>query len=699
VGMAMTKTKSAALEKTRNIGIIAHIDAGKTTTTERILFYTGITHKLGNVDEGNTQMDWMVQEQERGITITSAATTCYWNGFQINIIDTPGHVDFTIEVERSLRVLDGAVGIFCGVGGVEPQSETVWRQADKYRVPRIAFINKMDRVGADFDRVVGMMEEKLHANPIAVQLPIGAEDAFRGAIDLISMKALVWDKDELGVGYSCGAIPKDSEHSAQVARDRMIEKLTDIDDELAEMYLTGNPLSSDQIIACLRRVCLAQRAIPVLCGASFRNRGVQPLLDAVVNYLPSPLDVPPVEGASVEDPSLKIIRKPDEKEALSALAFKIMNDPFVGQLAFVRVYSGQIEKGVAVSNSSKGKKEKISRLLRLHANQREDIDTLGAGGIGAIAGLKFTTTGDTLCDLEKQVVLETINFPEPVISVVIEPKTQADQDKLLDALKRLSLEDPSFRMSVHEDTGQTLISGMGELHLEIIVDRLVREFKVNANIGKPQVSYKESISKTARAEHRYEKQIGGKGQFGHVVLELRPRERGAGFNFKNEIRGEAIPKEFIPSIEEGSREAMDAGILANHHVVDVEVALLGGSFHEVDSSPLSFRVAANMATREALEKADCKLLEPVMSIEIVLPEEYVSQIIGDLNGRRGKILGMSERVGNKVIDGEVPLAQMFGYATELRSLSQGRATFSMEPARYEEVPSSISKQIIGNMTL
>ena len=699
MGMAMTKTKSAALEKTRNIGIIAHIDAGKTTTTERILFYTGITHKLGNVDEGNTQMDWMVQEQERGITITSAATTCYWNGFQINIIDTPGHVDFTIEVERSLRVLDGAVGIFCGVGGVEPQSETVWRQADKYRVPRIAFINKMDRVGADFDRVVGMMEEKLHANPIAVQLPIGAEDAFRGAIDLISMKALVWDKDELGVGYSCGAIPKDSEHSAQVARDRMIEKLTDIDDELAEMYLTGNPLSSDQIIACLRRVCLAQRAIPVLCGASFRNRGVQPLLDAVVNYLPSPLDVPPVEGASVEDPSLKIIRKPDEKEALSALAFKIMNDPFVGQLAFVRVYSGQIEKGVAVSNSSKGKKEKISRLLRLHANQREDIDTLGAGGIGAIAGLKFTTTGDTLCDLEKQVVLETINFPEPVISVVIEPKTQADQDKLLDALKRLSLEDPSFRMSVHEDTGQTLISGMGELHLEIIVDRLVREFKVNANIGKPQVSYKESISKTARAEHRYEKQIGGKGQFGHVVLELRPRERGAGFNFKNEIRGEAIPKEFIPSIEEGSREAMDAGILANHHVVDVEVALLGGSFHEVDSSPLSFRVAANMATREALEKADCKLLEPVMSIEIVLPEEYVSQIIGDLNGRRGKILGMSERVGNKVIDGEVPLAQMFGYATELRSLSQGRATFSMEPARYEEVPSSISKQIIGNMTL
>ena len=438
MGMAMTKTKSAALEKTRNIGIIAHIDAGKTTTTERILFYTGITHKLGNVDEGNTQMDWMVQEQERGITITSAATTCYWNGFQINIIDTPGHVDFTIEVERSLRVLDGAVGIFCGVGGVEPQSETVWRQADKYRVPRIAFINKMDRVGADFDRVVGMMEEKLHANPIAVQLPIGAEDAFRGAIDLISMKALVWDKDELGVGYSCGAIPKDSEHSAQVARDRMIEKLTDIDDELAEMYLTGNPLSSDQIIACLRRVCLAQRAIPVLCGASFRNRGVQPLLDAVVNYLPSPLDVPPVEGASVEDPSLKIIRKPDEKEALSALAFKIMNDPFVGQLAFVRVYSGQIEKGVAVSNSSKGKKEKISRLLRLHANQREDIDTLGAGGIGAIAGLKFTTTGDTLCDLEKQVVLETINFPEPVISVVIEPKTQADQDKLLDALKRLS---------------------------------------------------------------------------------------------------------------------------------------------------------------------------------------------------------------------------------------------------------------------
>jgi len=689
--MAAQKTKVSLLDKIRNIGIIAHIDAGKTTTTERILFYTGITHRIGNVDEGNTQMDWMVQEQERGITITSAATSCYWDDFQINIIDTPGHVDFTVEVERSLRVLDGAVGVFCGVGGVEPQSETVWRQADKYHVPRIAFINKLDRLGADFYRSVKMIRERLKANAIPVQIPIGKEDRFMGCVDLITQKALIWESDETGAKFLIKDIPAEMSAVASSAREEMIEAIADADDVFAETYLSGASLTEDDIIAALRRACLKLKAVPVLCGASFRNKGVQPLLDAIVRYLPSPLDVPPVEGVSVEDHSKAVGRKTSVDEALSALTFKIMADPFVGQLAFVRVYSGAIEKGKAVQNSTKNKKEKINRLLRMHANQKVDIDRLTAGSIGAIAGLKFSTTGDTLCDLTKPILLEQISFPEPVISVAIEPKTQADQEKLSEALRRLTIEDPSFRVLTDEDTGQTLIAGMGELHLDIIADRLVREFKVDANIGEPQVSYKETITKTVQVENRYEKQVGGKGQYGHVRLTVAPVERGAGTRFVNEIKGEAIPSVFIPFIEAGVREALETGALANNPVVDVEVRLTGGSFHEVDSTELAFKVASSLGIREALMKAGSALLEPVMSIEIILPEEYVSQIIGDLNSRRGKILGMDERAGNKVLRGEVPLSEMFGYATELRSLSQGRATFSMEPSHYEIVPSGISK--------
>lgn len=698
MGMAAPKSKPALLDKTRNIGIMAHIDAGKTTTTERILYYTGITHKIGNVDEGNTQMDWMVQEQERGITITSAATTCYWKEFQINIIDTPGHVDFTLEVERALRVLDGAVAVFCGVGGVEPQSETVWRQADKYKVPRIAYVNKMDRLGANFNDAVQSMKDRLNANPILLQLPIGSEDDFVGMIDLIANKALIWESDETGAQFESKEIPAEHQEAAAKGREQMIESLADINDEVAEKYLGGEELSEDDIISAVRQACLGLKGVPVLCGASFKNKGVQPLLDAIVRYLPSPLDIPPVQGTDLEGKET-LTRKADLAEPLSALAFKIVNDSYVGMLTYIRVYSGKVQKGVPIWNVGKKKKEKVGRLLRMHANQREDVDSIEAGGIGAIAGLKFTTTGDTLADQDNQIVLEEISFPEPVISVAIEPKTQADQDKLDEALKRMALEDPSFRTMSNEDTGQALIAGMGELHLEIITDRLLREFKVAANVGKPQVSYKETITKKVQVSKEYSKEAGGKTQFGHVVLEFEPRGRGEGFAFENKVKPETIPAEYIPAIEVGAKEALETGALANNPVVDVQVRLVGGSFNETDSTELAFKVAASMATREALEQAESALLEPMMKVEVVVPEDYVSQVIGDLNSRRGQVQGMGERVGNKVVKAMMPLAEMFGYATELRSLSQGRATFSMEPSHYEMVPPSISKTIIGNMTL
>lgn len=697
--MAVPKEKAAALENVRNIGIVAHIDAGKTTTTERVLFYTGTTHKIGNVDEGNTEMDWMVQEQERGITITSAATSCRWGDTQINIIDTPGHVDFTVEVERSLRVLDGVVGVFCGVGGVEPQSETVWRQADKYRVPRIAFINKLDRLGADFDRAVDMIRTRLKSNALKVQIPIGKEDDFVGCVDLLEMKALVWKGDHTGAKFEIEEIPEDLKERAKAARDELVEGLADVDDAIADAYLSGTNISKDDLIAALRKACLSLKAVPVFCGAAFKNKGVQPLLDGIVRYLPSPMDVPPIEGLVNLEDEKRESRKASIDEPLSALAFKIMSDPFVGQLAFVRVYSGILKKGSAVENTTKSRKEKIGRLVRMHANDREEIDEILAGNIGAVAGLKFTTTGDTLSDRESPIILETISFPEPVIAVAIEPKTQADQDKLAESLSKMMAEDPSFRVETDPETGQTIISGMGELHLEIITDRLMREFKVDANVGKPQVSYKETITRPSETEYKHEKQTGGKGQYGHVVIEVSPLECGAGFEFVNEIKGGTIPKEFIAAVEEGIRESLYSGVLASNPVVDLKVRLLGGSFHEVDSNELAFRVAASMAFREACLNAGPLLLEPLMKLEVVVPEEYMSQVIGDLNSRRGKVLGMDERAGNRVVHGEVPLAEMFGYATDLRSFTQGRATFTMEPSHYEGVPSNLSKQIVGDTTL
>lgn len=697
--MAVVREKLSALEKIRNIGIIAHIDAGKTTTTERILFYTGITHKLGNVDEGNTQMDWMVQEQERGITISSAATTCFWGDAQINIIDTPGHVDFTIEVERSLRVLDGAVGIFCGVNGVQPQSETVWRQADKYRVPRVAFVNKMDRLGANFEAAVESMRTRLNSNAIPVQLPIGKEDSFVGCVDLISMKALTWDSDETGALFKIEDIPENLKAEAIAAREQMIEALANVDDEIAESYLAGENISNDNIIGALRRGCLGLKLVPVLCGASFRNKGVQPLLDAIVRYLPSPLDIPAVEGVDPSNHDKKISRNASELEPLSALAFKILTDPFVGQLVYVRIYSGVLEKGMAVLNSAKQKKEKIQRLLRVHANHKEDVDSLGAGSIGAIAGLKFTGTGDTLCDLAQPILLEAISFPEPVISVAIEPKTQADQDKLMEALQKLTKEDPSFHMQINEETGQTLIAGMGELHLDIIVDRLSREFKVNANVGRPQVSYKETITQPAEVEHTYERQMGGRGHFAQLRVLVEPLERSSGFVFESLVKGDVLPKEFISAIEKGLKESAEVGVLMGSPMIDLKAKLLDAKFHEVDSSEIAFQIAASLAMKEACQKAKPILLEPIMSLEVVVPEDYVSQVIGDLNSRRGKVLGVDERAGNKVLRGEVPLSEMFGYATDLRSFSQGRATFAMEPSHYEAVPANISQQIIGEMTL
>jgi len=684
------------LKEVRNIGIMAHIDAGKTTTTERILYYTGITHKIGEVHDGAAVMDWMVQEQERGITITSAATACRWREHHINIIDTPGHVDFTIEVERSLRVLDGAVAAFDSVAGVQPQSETVWRQADRYRVPRIAFMNKMDRVGADFFASVKSMVDRLGARPVPIQIPIGAESGFRGSVDLVTMKGIFFDDETLGARYEVGDIPADYLETATEYRDKMLESLSDVDDELMEKYLGGQEATEEEIRAAIRKGTLAMKIFPVVCGSAFKNKGVQQLLDAVVDYLPSPLDVPPVTGQSPKDGS-ELTRKADEKEPFSALAFKVMTDPFVGQLTYVRVYSGKLSSGSYVYNSTKGVKERVGRLLKMHANKREEIKECVAGDIVAAVGLKSTLTGDTLCDEGNAVILESMDFPEPVISVAIEPKTKAAQEKLSQSLAKLGQEDPSFRVSFNEETSQTLISGMGELHLDIIVDRLLREFKVEANVGKPQVAYRETFRKPASANTKFVRQSGGRGQYGHVVMEFEPLEMGSGFVFENKVVGGTVPKEYVPAVEKGIREALDSGVLAGYPVVDVKARLIDGSYHEVDSSEIAFKVAASMAFKEAAAKASAVLLEPVMSVEVVTPEEYMGDVIGDLNSRRGRIESMMPRGNVQVIKSMVPLSDMFGYATDLRSRSQGRATYTMQFDHYEEVPRGIAETIISKV--
>jgi elongation factor G len=683
--------RETPIEDVRNIGIMAHIDAGKTTTTERVLYYTGINYKIGEVHEGTATMDWMVQEQERGITITSAATTCFWRDHRINIIDTPGHVDFTIEVERSLRVLDGAVAVFCAVGGVEPQSETVWRQADKYRVPRIAFVNKMDRVGADFENVVGEIRDKLKAKPLVLQLPIGAEEKFTGVVDLVENRALYWDEDRLGANYRVEEIPAELKESARGWREKMIEALADHDERIMEMFLEGKEEPSpEQIRKAIRVATLNIEAVPVLMGSAFRNKGVQPMLDAVVDYLPSPLDVPPMIG-KVGDKMEE--RWPRDDAPFSALAFKIMTDPYVGTLTFLRVYSGTLESGSSVLNSTKLKRERIGRLVKMHANKREEISEVFAGDICAV-GLRDTTTGDTLCDPAHPIVLESIEFPDPVIQIAIEPKTKADQDRLGESLAKLAREDPSFRVSVNRETSQTLISGMGELHLEIIVDRLLREFKVDANVGKPQVAYRETIRKPAEAEGRFVRQSGGHGQFGVVDLRIEPLEKGGGFEFVDATKGGSIPRNFIPSVEDGIKEAMETGVLAGYPMVDVRAILLDGKYHEVDSSELAFKIAASMGLREAVEKADPVLLEPVMEVEVVMPQEFMGEVIGDLNGRRGKILNMENRAGAQVVEARVPLATMFGYATRLRSMTQGRATYTMQFGAYEPVPQQIYAELM-----
>ncbi|MCM2322033.1 MAG: elongation factor G [Oligoflexia bacterium] len=682
-----------SLDKIRNIGIMAHIDAGKTTTTERILYYTGKTHKIGEVHEGTTVMDWMPQEQERGITITSAATTCFWAGHRINIIDTPGHVDFTIEVERSLRVLDGAVGVFCAVGGVEPQSETVWRQANKYHVPRIAFVNKMDRTGADFYEVLSQMRTRLASNPVAVQIPWGAEDTFVGVVDLIEMKALRWHSEDLGATFDSVEIPEELRARADEYREKLVEAAADCDGVLMEKYLGGEPIAAEELRRAVRSGCIGIKLVPVFCGASFKNKGVQPLLDGIVGYLPSPLDIPPIEGKHPEKEDKVETRKADYREPFAALAFKIMSDPHVGQLTYFRVYSGRIEAGQMIYNVGKDKKERLGRILLMHANKREDTSEVKAGEIAAAVGLRFTTTGDTLCDQHHPILLEKMEFPEPVISIAIEPKTKADQEKLATALNRLAMEDPSFRISMNEDTGQTLISGMGELHLEIIVDRMRREFKVDGNVGQPQVAYKETISKSATAEGKFIRQSGGKGQYGHCVVKLEPTERGKGFQFVNAIRAGAIPKEFIPAVEKGLRESMLGGIIAGYQAVDIRATLLDGSFHDVDSSEIAYKIAASMAFRDAALQATPEILEPMMACEIVCPEDYMGGVIGDINARRGKIINMTVRHGLQVIKAEVSLATMFGYSTALRSSSQGRATYTMELSHYEPVPPNVAEEI------
>jgi elongation factor G len=684
--------RKVPLERTRNIGIMAHIDAGKTTTTERILYYTGINYKIGEVHEGTATMDWMVQEQERGITITSAATTCYWRDHRINIIDTPGHVDFTIEVERSLRVLDGAVAVFCSVGGVEPQSETVWRQADKYRVPRIAFVNKMDRVGADFGRVVSQIRDRLGANPVPIQLPIGAEESFRGAVDLISMKAIVWDDESLGARFRTEEIPSDLLGQAAEWREKLLDAVADSNEALLEKYLEGGEITEAELRHAVRVATLSMKAVPVICGTAFKNKGVQPLLDAVVDFLPAPTDVPAVEGVLPGTESTE--ERPASDDApFAALAFKIMTDPFVGTLTFFRVYSGRMESGSYVFNATKGKKERVGRLLKMHANKREEIKEVYAGDIAAAVGLRDTTTGDTLCDEARAIVLESIDFPDPVIDIAIEPRTKADQEKLGASLQKLAAEDPSFRVSTDKETGQTIIAGMGELHLEIIVDRLLREFKVDANVGKPQVAYRETIRKPVEREHKFVRQTGGRGQYGHVVIRIEPLPAGAGYEFVDGTKGGVIPREYIPAVGKGIEEAMERGIQAGYPAVDIKATLLDGSYHEVDSSEIAFKIAASMAFKEAAQRANPVILEPVMNVEVVVPEEFSGPVFGDLNGRRGRIQGMDTRGVAKVITAHVPLATMFGYATDLRSMTQGRATYTMQFSHYEAVPQAISEEI------
>jgi len=679
------------IEKVRNIGFIAHIDAGKTTTTERILFYTGISYLMGEVHEGTAVMDFMEEERERGITITSAATTCFWRGCRINIIDTPGHVDFTIEVERALRVLDGAIGIFCAVGGVEPQSETVWRQADKYHVPRLAFINKMDRIGADFQGCIEMMKDRLNAHPIPIQVPLGKEELFQGVIDLVKMKAIVFDEETLGAKYKYLPIPEEFQGEAKQYRERLIETLADFDEVIMQKYLEGEEIKEEEIQKTLRQETINLKLVPVLCGSAFKNKGVQPLLDAIVDYLPSPIDVPPIKGKTLEG---KEIERPASDDApFTALVFKLVTDPYVGHLAFLRIYAGSLKIGDTVFNATKGVKEKIGRLLKMHANKREDITEVYAGDIVAAVGLRKTTTGDTLCEERAPILLEAIEFPEPVIAVAIEPKTKEDQDKLGTALRKIAIEDPSFKVRYDEETGETLIGGMGELHLEIIVNRLQREFKVQANVGRPQVAYRETITKPVKVEGRFIKQTGGRGQYGHVWLELEPLPRGKGFEFIDAITGGVIPKEYIPAVEQGVRETIELGVIAGYPLTDLKVKLIDGSYHEVDSSDMAFAIAGSIALKEGVKKANPVLLEPIMLLEVIVPQAYVGDVMGDITARRGKIVGIEIRRNAQVIKAHVPLAEMFGYATTLRSVTQGRATYVMQFSHYEPVPAKIAETL------
>ena len=686
-------SRKVALKDTRNIGIMAHIDAGKTTTTERILFYTGVNHKIGEVHEGAATMDYMEQEQERGITITSAATTAFWNGNRINIIDTPGHVDFTVEVERSLRVLDGAVAVFSAVDGVQPQSETVWRQADKYKVPRMAFLNKMDRVGADFNMCVSDIKEKLGGNGVPIQLPIGAEDAFEGIIDLITMKEYLFKDETMGADYDVADVRAELLEEAQAAREHMLESVVETDDELMEKYFGGEEITEEEIKRAIRTATISGIIVPVLCGTAFKNKGIQPLLDAVVAYMPSPLDVGSVKGIDpkTEEP---MERQPSDEEAFSALAFKILTDPFVGRLSFFRVYSGVLNKGSYVLNSTKGKKERMGRLLQMHANKREELDIVYSGDIAAAVGLKETTTGDTLCDESKPIILEKMEFPDTVIQIAVEPKTKADQEKMGTALAKLAEEDPTFKVTSNQETGQTLISGMGELHLEIIVDRMKREFKVEANVGKPQVAYRETINGASDVEEKYAKQSGGRGQYGHVKIKVEANP-DKGYEFVNQITGGAIPREYIPAVDKGIQEALEAGVVAGYPVQDIKVTLYDGSYHEVDSSEMAFKIAGSMAIKKAMRAANPILLEPIFKVEVTTPEEYMGDVIGDLNSRRGQVSGMTDRNNAKIINAQVPLAQMFGYATDLRSKTQGRASYSMEFEKYVQVPNNIAQQVIA----
>jgi elongation factor G len=682
-------------EQIRNIGIMAHIDAGKTTTTERILYYTGVTHRMGEVDEGSATMDWMEQERERGITITSAATTCFWKEHRINIIDTPGHVDFTIEVERSLRVLDGAIAVFCSVGGVEPQSETVWKQADKYQIPRIAFVNKMDRTGADLQGCLQMMVDRLKTVPLLTQLPIGKEDDFQGVIDLVTMKAILYDSHSLGDHFKILDIPERYLQEASKQREILVERLAERNDFLMEKFIAGQEIAESELKRAIREATLRLKGTPVLCGAAFRNKGIQPLLDAIVDYLPSPLDLPPVKGVDLQGREKTF--SANNGHPLSALAFKIMNDPYTGQLTFFRIYSGSLKSGDSIFNPSKGKRERIGRLLKMHANKREEIHEVSAGDIFAAVGLKYTTTGDTICSEKEPIILESMTFPKPVISVAVEPKTKGDVEKLGNSLQKLALEDPSFKVKTDEETGQTIISGMGELHLEIIVDRLLREFKVEADVGRPQVAYRETITKAVKSEGRFIRQSGGRGQYGHVWLNLEPQPHGKGFEFVNRVVGGAIPREYIPAVEKGVVEAMEKGVMAGYPMVDIKVTLLDGSYHEVDSSEIAFKIAGSMGFKEGARRANPILLEPIMSIEIITPEEFVGQVVSNLNARRGKTKRLEYRKGTNIISGEVPLAKTFGYVTDLRSLTQGRATFTLQFSHYASVPTSLSEEILSEL--